>query len=145
MPGRALLAGRQQAAALGVLQHCAVAEVILLRGLDAEGALRPHALHRLLDVQRAHVLQLRQADVQSAQGTCGRAQASLSRRTAMQSITPVLSSLPVLPMPALQCTTSGGPPGCPLKRGPNALTATRCCCFTAPRKSMSVAADEGTP
>lgn len=63
----------------------------------------------------------------------------------MQSIPPVLSSLPVLPMPALQCTTSGGPPGCPLKRGPNALTATRCCCFTAPRKSMSVAADEGTP
>lgn len=63
--------GEQEALALGVLQDGSVAEVILLGGLDAEGSLAPHAQHRLVDVQRAHVLQLRQADVQRAEGTWG--------------------------------------------------------------------------
>lgn len=55
---------------MGVLQDGVVAEVVLVRGLDAEGPLRSHAPHRLAHVQGAHVLQLGQTDVQSAEGPC---------------------------------------------------------------------------
>lgn len=79
MSQRALLvAGEQQAFALGVLEDGGVTEVILLGGLDAEGTLGPHAQHRLVDVQRPHVLQLRQADVQRAEGTLGTMTAMVS-------------------------------------------------------------------
>lgn len=52
-----------------MLEDGGVTEIILLGGLDAEGALGPHAQHCLVDVQRAHVLQLGQADVQCTEGT----------------------------------------------------------------------------
>lgn len=57
---------------MGVLQYGVVAEVVLVRGLDAEGSLCPHAPHRLANIQRAHVLELRQTDVQGTEGTCER-------------------------------------------------------------------------
>lgn len=63
------MVGEQEALALGVLEDGGVTEIILLGGLDAEGALGPHAQHCLVDVQRAHVLQLGQADVQCTEGT----------------------------------------------------------------------------
>lgn len=75
MPRRTLLlgglavVGEQQPLTLGMLEDGGVAEVILLRGLDAEGALGPHAQHSLVDVQSAHVLQLGQADIQRTEGT----------------------------------------------------------------------------
>lgn len=54
---------------LGVLQDGSVAEIILFRGLDAEGTLRSHAPHRLAHVQRPDVLQLGQTDVQCTKCT----------------------------------------------------------------------------
>ena len=55
---------------MGVLQNGIVAEVVLVRSLNAEGPLRPHAPHRLTHVKRADVLQLGQTDVQGTEGTC---------------------------------------------------------------------------
>lgn len=63
------LIGREQALPLGVLQNSVVAKVVLVRSLDTEGPLRSHASHRLAHVQRAHVLELRQTDVQGTEGT----------------------------------------------------------------------------
>lgn len=54
---------------LGMLKDGSVAEIILFRCLDAEGALHSHAPHRLAHVQRPHVLQLGQTDVQSTKRT----------------------------------------------------------------------------
>lgn len=54
--GGTSLIGREQVLPLGVLQNGVVAEVVLVRGLNAEGPLRSHAAHRLADVERAHVL-----------------------------------------------------------------------------------------
>lgn len=54
---------------LAVLKEGRVAEIILFGRLDAEGTLSSHAPHRLAHVQRPHVLQLRQTDVQSAKRT----------------------------------------------------------------------------
>lgn len=68
--GRGSLIGWEQALPLGVLQDGVVAEVVLVRGLDAEGPLRSHAPHCLAHVQGAHVLQLGQTDVQRAEGPC---------------------------------------------------------------------------
>lgn len=56
-----------------------------------------------------------------------------------------LGILPVLPIPALQWTTIGGPCGWPAHWGPKAFTIFLCCLFTAPRKSMRVTAEVGTP
>lgn len=52
---------------------------------------------------------------------------------------------PVLPIPALQWTTIGGPNGWPAHWGPRAFTIFLCCLFTAPKKSMRVTAEVGTP
>lgn len=166
--GGAAVVGEQEALALGMLEDGGVTEIILLGGLDAEGALGPHAQHRLVDVQRAHVLQLGQADVQRTEGTLGTttgavsatqepslpltcppaqdhgqqekqgrdAPASTASPGDMQPQSAMGSwdgnapgegwtcpppqrpppqqwghPIPVLPMPALQCTTIGGPPG----------------------------------
>ncbi len=57
------LHGLQQAALLGVLDHCFVAKVVLVPRLDAEGTLRPHATHRLLNVHCPDVLQTRETNV----------------------------------------------------------------------------------
>lgn len=57
------LHGLQQAALLGVLDHCFVAEVVLVPGLDAEGTLRPHATHRLLNVHCPDVLKTGETNV----------------------------------------------------------------------------------
>lgn len=56
-----------------------------------------------------------------------------------------LKNLPVLPIPALQCTTIGGPLGCPAHVSPNACTI--CCCFsrTFCRKVIMAIAVLGTP
>lgn len=56
--GGPAVVGKQEPLALCVLQDGGVTEVILLGGLDAEGALGPHAQHRLVDVECAHILQL---------------------------------------------------------------------------------------
>lgn len=53
-----LLIRRQQALSLGMFQYSIVAEVVLLRGLNAEGPLRSHATHRLKYVEGADVLEL---------------------------------------------------------------------------------------
>lgn len=66
----ALLIRREQALSLGVFQYSIVAEVVLLRRLNAEGPLRSHATHCLKHVEGAHVLELGQTDVQGAEGTC---------------------------------------------------------------------------
>lgn len=57
------LHGLQQATLLGVLDHCFVAKVVLVPRLDAEGTLRPHATHRLLNVHCPDVLQTRETNV----------------------------------------------------------------------------------
>lgn len=54
-PGRM---GGQQVFSLSMLNDSQIAEVILLRSLDAERALGPHPHHRLKHIQRAHILQL---------------------------------------------------------------------------------------
>lgn len=63
--------GREQALSLGMLENCGVAEIVLLRCLDAEGTLRSHPADRLTDVEGPDVLQLGQTDVQCAKCTCG--------------------------------------------------------------------------
>lgn len=50
--------------ALGILDDCRVAEVVLVPCLDAESPLCTHPPHRLTDVYCADVLQPGQADVQ---------------------------------------------------------------------------------
>lgn len=45
--GQEVVAGGHHALPLCKLQDCLVAEIVLLRGLDAEGPLGPHAGHRL--------------------------------------------------------------------------------------------------
>lgn len=70
-PGSSLI-GWKQALPLGVLQDGVVAEVVLVRGLDAEGPLSSHAPHRLAHVERPHVLDLGQTDVQRTKGSCRR-------------------------------------------------------------------------
>lgn len=52
-----------------MFQYSIVAEVVLLRGLNAEGPLRSHATHRLKYVEGANILELRQTDVQGTEGT----------------------------------------------------------------------------
>lgn len=79
---RASLVGREQALPLSVLQNGVVAEVVLVRGLNAEGPLRSHAPHRLEDAEQADVLQLGQADVQGAERPCNTAAAGQRRPTA---------------------------------------------------------------
>lgn len=68
-PGSSLI-GWKQALPLGVLQDGVVAEVVLVRGLDAEGPLSSHASHRLAHVECPHVLDLGQTDVQRTKGSC---------------------------------------------------------------------------
>lgn len=63
------LIGWKQALPLGVFQNGIVAEVVLVRSLNAEGPLSSHASHRLAHVERAHVLNLGQTDVQRTEGT----------------------------------------------------------------------------
>lgn len=53
-----LLIRWQQALSLGMFQYSVVAEVVLLRGLNAEGPLRSHATHRLKYVEGADILEL---------------------------------------------------------------------------------------
>lgn len=55
------------------------------------------------------------------------------------------SHSPVLPIPALQWTTIGGPSEWPDHWEPRAFTIFLCCLFTAPKKSMRVTAEVGTP
>lgn len=62
--GQEIVAGRHHALPLCELQDCLVAKIVLLRGLDAEGPLGPHAGHSLEHIKGAKLLQLRQADVQ---------------------------------------------------------------------------------
>lgn len=64
------LIGWKQALPLGVLQNGVVAEVVLVRGLNAEGPLSSHASHCLAHVERPHVLDLGQTDVQCTKGSC---------------------------------------------------------------------------
>lgn len=49
--GRSSLIGWEQALSLGVLQNGIVAEVVLIRGLNAEGPLCSHAPHRLTHIK----------------------------------------------------------------------------------------------
>ena len=58
------MAGGHHALPFCKLQDCLVAEIVLLRGLDAEGPLGPHTGHCLEHVKGAKLLQLCQADVQ---------------------------------------------------------------------------------
>lgn len=67
---RSSLIGWKQTLSLGVLQDGIVAEVVLVRGLDAEGPLSSHASHRLAHIERSHVLDLGQTDVQRTKGSC---------------------------------------------------------------------------
>lgn len=60
--------GRQQVFSLSMLNDSHVAEVVLLRSLDTKCSLGPHPHHRLVDIQCAHILQLRQTDIQGAEG-----------------------------------------------------------------------------
>lgn len=53
-----------------MLQDGVVAEVVLVRSLDAEGPLSSHASHRLAHVERPDVLDLGQTDVQRTKGSC---------------------------------------------------------------------------
>lgn len=53
-----------------MLQDGIVAEVVLVRGLDAESPLSSHASHRLAHVERPHILDLGQTDVQRTEGSC---------------------------------------------------------------------------
>ncbi len=53
--------------------------------------------------------------------------------------------LPVRPMPALQCTTTGGPPGGPVQSGYSVRNENSCLCFTCAWKSNMADADFGTP
>lgn len=63
----------------------------------------------------------------------------------MSMYTRLLMNLPVLPIPALQCTTIGGPPGGPVQSGNIVRNARSCLCFTSARKSNMADADFGTP
>lgn len=56
--------------ALGVLDDCSVAEVVLVPCLDAESPLCTHPSHCLTDIHCANVLQPRQTNVQCTEGTC---------------------------------------------------------------------------
>lgn len=67
-PGSSLI-GWKQALPLGMLKDGVVAEVVLVWGLDAEGPLSSHASHRLAHVERPHVLDLGQTDVQRTKGS----------------------------------------------------------------------------
>lgn len=62
--GQKAVGGGYHALPLCKLQDCLVAKIVLLRGLDAEGPLGPHAGHRLEHIKGAKFLQLCQADVQ---------------------------------------------------------------------------------
>ena len=62
--GQEVVDGGHHALPLCKLQDCLVAEIVLLRGLDAEGPLGPHAGHCLEHIKGAKLLQLCQADVQ---------------------------------------------------------------------------------
>jgi len=53
--------------------------------------------------------------------------------------------LPVLPMPALQCTTIGGPRGCPAHVSPLLASNLLCCCLTKDKNCNKAEADLGTP
>lgn len=53
--------------------------------------------------------------------------------------------LPVLPMPALQCTTIGGPRGCPAHVSPLLASNLLCCCLTKDKNCSKALADWGTP
>ena len=52
---------------------------------------------------------------------------------------------PVLPMPALQWTTMGGPPRCPLQSPPISLTAVAWQRLTSSRNSSMASAERGVP
>lgn len=52
---------------------------------------------------------------------------------------------PVLPMPALQCTSTGGPSGGPVQSGYSVRNEDSCLRFTCARKSNMADADFGTP
>lgn len=62
--GQEVVAGWHHALPFCELQDCLVAKVVLLRGLDAEGPLGPHAGYCLEHIKGTKLLQLCQADVQ---------------------------------------------------------------------------------
>lgn len=59
-----VVAGWHHALPFCELQDCLVAKIVLLRGLNTEGPLGPHAGHRLEHIKGTELLQLCQADIQ---------------------------------------------------------------------------------
>lgn len=53
-----------------MLQDGVVAEVVLVWSLDAEGPLGSHASHSLAHVERPHVLDLGETDVERTKSSC---------------------------------------------------------------------------
>jgi hypothetical protein len=76
---------------------------------------------------------------------CPKYKKYLKPKTIKTNLAPYPTNPPVLPIPALQCTTIGGPLGCPAHVSPNATTIAFCFLLTRSKNSSIALADLGTP
>lgn len=142
-----------------IFRQSTMAKDILVWHLNTVGPLCSDFLDGSSYVHGSGVLQPRYANIQRAKCTWKRVSSTYIRASKflrfanmppshsrscsrLQSqLHKVCTYLPVLPMPALQCTTIGGPRGCPAHVSPLLVSNLLCCCLTKDKNCNKALAD----